>query len=404
MTPTALAESVFLPSPVEPAGETPWLSERRRRAFARFEELGFPTPHDESWRYTGIQAITGTPWTRTRGGFELSGPAPEGVRVHPLREALVLARPFFDRIVPESSAFSALNAALLDDATVVEILPGAVVAEPLELVFRAGASAAGPVLYSPRLLVVAGERSEASIVQRFEGGGGVTFTNAVTEIDVAAGAVLEHTLLQRESREACHVHGMAAKQARGSRFTSVNVALGSALARTDLDVVLADEGAECALYGLFVGGGTQHLDVHTTIDHARPHCTSRELYKGILDGAARGVFHGKIVVRPDAQKTDAVQTNKNLLLSRHALVNSTPALEILADDVKCKHGSTTGQLDAGALFYLRSRGIGEEAARSILTWAFAADVAERIRIPGVRAEVERELGLVLSGSPAEGTA
>jgi Fe-S cluster assembly protein SufD len=152
------------------------------------------------------------------------------------------------------------------------------------------------------------------------------------------------------------------------------------------------------LNGLFVGSGTQHLDTHTRIDHAKPHCSSRELYKGILDGKSRGVFHGTILVRKDAQKTDAMQTNKNLLLSREALVDSTPALEIFADDVKCKHGSTIGQLDPAALFYLRSRGIGEEDARSLLTWAFAEDVARRIRVPEVRAGVEAALGLKLPGA------
>ena len=274
--------------------------------------------------------------------------------------------------------------------------------DPVELLLRRDGSGA-PGVYSPRLLVLAGERSEARLVQTFAGEGRA-FVNGVTEIVVSAGAILEHTLLQRESRDTLHVHAMAARQARASRYTSVQVALGAALARTDLAVRLEDEGAECELYGLFVGGGSQHLDLHTAIDHAKPRCTSRELYKGILDGTARGVFHGTILVRKDAQKTDAVQTNKNLLLSRHALVNSTPALEILADDVKCRHGSTTGQLDANALFYLRSRGIGEEAARALLTWAFAADVAERIRVAPVRAEVERALGLALGGSPAEVTA
>jgi Fe-S cluster assembly protein SufD len=253
------------------------------------------------------------------------------------------------------------------------------------------------------VLVLAGARSQASLVQTFRGEGR-SFTNAVTEISLGEGAILEHTLFQRESATACHVHTLAARQARGSRLTSHNIALGAALARTNLNVVLAAEGAECALYGLFVGKGAQHLDLHTLIDHASPRCVSRELYKGILDGAARGVFHGTILVRAGAQKTDAVQTNKNLLLSGQALVNSTPALEILADDVKCRHGSTTGQLDAAALFYLRARGIGEEAARALLTWAFAADVAERIAVPSVRAEVERELGLLLAGAPPAVTA
>jgi Fe-S cluster assembly protein SufD len=175
------------------------------------------------------------------------------------------------------------------------------------------------------------------------------------------------------------------------------VALGGALARTDLAVVLAAEGAECELNGLFVGKGTQHLDNHTLIDHAEPHGVSRELYKGIMDDSSRGVFHGTIIVRPGAQKTDAIQTNKNLLLSRHALVDSTPALEIFADDVKCRHGATTGQLDPAALFYLRSRGIGEEDARALLTYAFASDLAGRIRVPELRAAVEAELGLRLAG-------
>jgi Fe-S cluster assembly protein SufD len=170
------------------------------------------------------------------------------------------------------------------------------------------------------------------------------------------------------------------------------------MARTDISVVLDGAGAECSLNGLFVGGGTQHLDTHTMIDHAKPHGSSRELYKGILDGRARGVFHGTILVRKDAQKTDAIQTNKNLLLSKEALVNSTPALEIFADDVKCKHGSTIGQLDATAMFYLRSRGIGEDDARAILTWAFAEDVVRRIRVPQIRAGVEAALGLRLPGA------
>jgi len=165
----------------------------------------------------------------------------------------------------------------------------------------------------------------------------------------------------------------------------------------------AAEGAECALNGLFVGAGEQHLDNHTVIDHAKPRCVSRELYKGILDGAARGVFYGKIIVRPDAQKTDAIQTNKNLLLSRHALVNSTPALEILADDVKCKHGSTTGQLDAAAVFYLRSRGIGEAEARALLTRAFVSDVADRLEVPAIREAVMREMVLRLDGAGIEGS-
>ena len=398
MMQAAVAEKDFSPDALEAAAAAPWLAELKRRAFARFEELGFPTAHDEDWRSTGLQLITSTAWTRARHDQEFRFLPPAGVRVSPLAQALREAEPHLARIAGfEHSAFTALNTACFEDAIVLEILPGAVITQPIEIVLRSP-DAGRPEVSYPRVLVLAGERSQASIVQTFTGEGR-SFTNAVTEIALGQGAILEHTLLQRESDAACHVHTLAARQARASRFTSHNIALGSALARTDLRVALEAEGAECTLYGLFVGKGAQHLDMHTTIDHASPRCVSRELYKGILDGAARGVFHGRILVRKDAQKTDAVQTNKNLLLSRQALVNSTPALEILADDVKCRHGSTTGQLDAAALFYLRSRGIGEQAARALLTWAFAADVAERIRVPSVRAEVERELGLLLAGAP-----
>lgn len=393
-------DTSFAPEPLEVSGAAAWLTELRRTAFARFEQLGFPTPRHEDWRYTGVQPITGTNWTRVRREPALKSVPPAGARVRRLSEALRDAKPFIGQIVRfDANAFAALNTALLDDALVLEIEKGAVLAEPIELAFRSD-SASGPEVQYPRVLILAGERSQASVIQTYSGQGRY-FTNAVTEIALGEGALLEHTILQQESPAACHVHTLAARQARGSHFTSHNLAFGGALARTDLSVLLDAEGAECTLNGLFVGRGEQHIDNHTTVDHAKPRCVSRELYKGILDDAARGVFHGKVIVRQDAQKTDAVQTNKNLLLSRRALVSSTPALEILADDVKCKHGSTTGQLDAAALFYLRSRGIGESAARAMLTQAFAADIAERIRIPSLRAEVERELDERLSGAAAE---
>jgi Fe-S cluster assembly protein SufD len=391
----------FAPEPIDAPAAAPWLAELRRAAFAQFERLGFPTAHHEDWRYTGVQPITGTPWTRAVREPELKALPPAGVRVRRLSEAPGEVRPIFAQVArADASAFTALNTALFDDALVLEIEKGAVLEEPIELVFRSDGGVA-PEVHYPRVLILAGERSQAAIVQTFIGAGRY-FTNAVTEISLGDGALLEHTLFQRESETACHVHALAVRQARSSHFTSHNLAFGGALARTDLSVLLDAEGAECTLNGLFVGRGAQHIDNHTTVDHAKPRGMSRQLYKGVLDGSSRGVFHGKVIVRPDAQKTDAIQTNKNLLLSRQALVNSTPALEILADDVKCKHGSTTGQLDPAALFYLRSRGIGEDAARALLTWAFAADVAERIRVAPVRAEVERELGLRLAGSPAGG--
>jgi Fe-S cluster assembly protein SufD len=391
MIETAVPEKAFAPRLPAPDGERPWLSALRRRAFAHFEAHGFPTVHDEEWRFTGLQPVTSTDWAREAARITVSS-LPDGVRRLSAGDSeaeAVLAR----LVPPEKNAFTALNAALFDDAVVLEIARGTVLREPIRVTLAAPEAA--NAAHYPRLLVLAGERSQAALVQTFTSGGR-TFTDAVTEIVCGDGAVLEHTLVQRESEEARHVHAVGTRVGRGAVYTSHNVALGAALARTDLDVVLDAEGAECALYGLFVGRGSQHLDTHTTIDHAKPRGTSRELYKGILDGSARGVFHGKILVRPDAQKTDAVQNNKNLLLSREALVNSTPALEILADDVKCKHGSTTGQLDAAALFYLQSRGIGAAEARALLTWAFAADVAERIPVASVREDVERELGRRLS--------
>jgi Fe-S cluster assembly protein SufD len=374
------AEPGFVPAFVASA-HPDWVEALRRAAFERFEKLGFPAPGDEAWRYTGIQPIVGTPWVAaaaapppgpqpsppmpfadaavfSNGRLVRPHPAlPRGVRVESLRGALArdpeTLRNHLGRLASfQASAFTALNTAALDEVAVISTERGAVVENPIPLVF---ASQAGetPTVSSPRTLILAGERSQCSVVETYAGD--------------------------------------------GRYFTSHNVALGGALARTDLAVVLAAEGAECELNGLFVGKGTQHLDNHTLIDHAEPHGVSRELYKGIMDGSSRGVFHGTIIVRPGAQKTDAIQTNKNLLLSRHALVDSTPALEIFADDVKCRHGATTGQLDPAALFYLRSRGIGEEDARALLTYAFASDLAGRIRVPELRAAVEAELGLRLAG-------
>jgi Fe-S cluster assembly protein SufD len=395
--------SGYAPEPTVVAGSPKWLARLRREAFERFEKLGFPTPHDEAWRYTGLQPITGTAWVPARRAT-LAPPAdlPSGARLRRLADVPEpeLA-PYLAKIATLERPFAALNTASLEEAYVLDVAPGAVLREPITLAWAHVPESGRPEASHPRLLILAGERSQASVVESYsiEGGEGPYLRNAVTEIALADGALLEHYALQREGAEARHVHTIAARQGRGSHFTSHNVALGSALARVDLDVVLDAEGAECTLNGLFAGSGTQHLDNHTTIDHAKPHCVSRELYKGVMDGSSRGVFFGKIIVRPDAQKSDAIQTNKNLLLSREALVNSTPALEIFADDVKCKHGSTTGQLDALALFYLRSRGIGEREARTLLTQAFAADVAERLRVPSVRAAVGEELARRLGGRP-----
>ncbi len=440
------------------AGEPEWLASLRREAFARFTALGFPTTKNEEWKYTSVGPIAKVPFrlATDRRRIEASYPSPlprgegeeashpallpggEGARlvfvngcysaelsraglgsaVRSLREALAerpeLLEPHLARHASyEKSAFTALNTAFLEDGAFVRIPRGAILKEPIHLIFLSE-NGRGPAVSHPRNLVLAEPNSQAKIIETYIGGGGLQetshpgplpggeganyFTNSVTEVVCGDGAVLEHYKLQRESLAAFHVQTIHTVQERGSNFASHNVCLGAALARTDINVLFAAEGSECTLNGLFLVGGAQHVDNHTLIDHARPHCTSRELYKGILDGRSRGVFHGKIIVRPDAQKTDAIQTNKNLLLSREALVNSTPALEILADDVKCRHGSTIGQLDANSLFYLRSRGIGEQEARALLTYGFAADLANRIRVPWIRQEIEAFLGLRLPQS------
>jgi Fe-S cluster assembly protein SufD len=405
-----------------------WAQECRRRGYERFIELGVPTSRMEAWRFTNPAPIARIPFraaARPDGatglalppplgrlrlvfvnGFfsrELSSPVDSipGLRLGTLEQALAeepdAIRPYLDEADSGSQAFAALNAGFLRDGPVIRIDAGSVVSEPIEVLFFS-APAADPTVSHPRTIIVAGAHSQAAVIESFAGmDGDPTLANAVTTISCGEGAVLEHYKVQQEASSAFHVHTVRVSQSRASNFVSHNAAFGAALARTDLSVRFFEEGAECTLNGLFVGRGTQHLDNHTVIDHAAPRCTSRELYKGILDERSRGVFDGKIIVRPDAQKTDAIQTNKNLLLSREALVDSTPALEIFADDVKCKHGSTIGQLDAEALFYLRSRGIGEREARALLTYAFAADVKDRMRVSAVRARVEESLASRLPG-------
>jgi Fe-S cluster assembly protein SufD len=410
-------------SPREPA----WLSGVRRAGLERFRDLGFPKAHDEAWKYTNVAPILRVPFApaaevslrrieRLEAGEgaqivfvngryapELSsdGPRGDGVEVASLREVLA-ARPegaesHLAKIERDGNAFAAVNSALFEDGAFVRIPAGLVVAEPIHLVFLSEPDF-GPTVSHPRNLVIAESGSQAAIVESWIGAAGALyFTNAVTEVVVGEGAVLDFYKLERESLEAFHVATMEVLEKRDSSFTSHSITLGGALVRNDLNVRLDAPGAGCTLNGLFLGSGTQHLDNHTLIDHAQPHGTSRELYKGIMSGKSRGVFNGRIIVRQDAQKTDAMQTNKNLLLSKEALVNSEPALEIFADDVKCRHGSTIGQLDETAMFYLRSRGIGEEEARNLLVYAFASDVASRIRIAPLRALVEEHLGLRLPG-------
>jgi Fe-S cluster assembly protein SufD len=223
------------------------------------------------------------------------------------------------------------------------------------------------------------------------------FTNAVTEIAVGESAVVEHYKLQQESRRAFHVATVQVHLGRSSVFTNQNISLGGALVRNDLTAVLDGEGAECTFNGLYLGTGRQHIDNQTTLDHARPHCSSHEIYKGILDGKATGVFNGAIIVRQDAQKTNAKQSNRNLLLSQDAVIYTKPQLEIWADDVRCTHGATVGQIDQDALFYLRTRGMDLQAARDLLTYAFASEPLSQMKVEAVRSWVEGELFAQLAG-------
>ena len=415
------------------AREASWVRRSRDRAWREFEERGFPSTKDEAWRFTSVAPLVrtafqtpppggrpapellaattfGSAWDGPRVVFvngalvpELSSPRlPEGLRITSLKEA-VGDDAMEAHLAPEAderSAFTSLNQALWEDGAVVRVAPGAVLAAPVHLVFLSG-PAETPTMSHPRNLVLLGPRSQLTLVESYGGPEGQAYlTNSLTQVALEEGAVLDHYRLQQEGTAAFHVGETRVRQGRSSSYASHSLALGAALSRHDLRQVFAGEGGQCQLNGLFLVTGSQHTDTHTWVDHTQPHCTTRELYKGVLDGQSHGVFVGKIRVGPGAQKTDAQQTNRNLLLSRRALVDSVPQLEILADDVKCKHGSTTGQLDPSALFYLRSRGLGEEAARSLLTYAFASDVVDRIRLAPVRAAVAAHLRRRLPGAPA----
>jgi Fe-S cluster assembly protein SufD len=406
----------------------PALHAQRQTAIERFAALGFPTLEDEEWRFTSLAPLTRTTFQpagprpnsldaqrleqsalSAGDGYrlvfvnghhapELSSPRPlpPGTVVGSLAEAL---RTQPERVAPhlarhadyEEHAFTALNTAFLRDGALVFLPRGAVVEEPIHLIFLATAQEQAVVAH-PRTLIVADTNSQARIVESYVGlAEDVYFTNAVTEVVAGEGAVLDHYRLQRESKAAFHIATLQILQGRASNFSSQNIVLGGGLVRNDINAVLDAEGCECTLNGLYLAGGRQLIDNHTRIDHAKPRCASHELYKGILDGSAHGVFNGKIYVHPDAQKTDAKQTNQTLLLSEDATINTKPQLEIFADDVKCTHGATVGQLDAEALFYLRTRGIDHDAARSLLTYAFANDIISRVKIEPLRARLEQWL-------------
>jgi Fe-S cluster assembly protein SufD len=357
------------------APAAPWVQALREAAFQRFAELGFPTPRDEEWRFTNVAPIARTAWlvqSRDRQGAVPDEAQPE-----------LAQHARYDR-----NAFVALNTAFLNQVALVRVPRGAILEQPIEILHRAPGGA-GPLAFHPRTLILVGPNAQCTIVETYIGAGAY-FTNAVTEIVAGEGAVIDHYKLQQESLDAFHIASMHATLGRSVNFSSHSISLGGALVRNDANVTLS-EGTEATLNGLYIVNGRQHVDNHTQIDHAKPHGTSHELYKGILDGHATAVFNGRIVVRKDAQKTDSKQTNKNLVLSDDAVINTKPELQILADDVRCTHGATIGQLDAEALFYLQSRGIGRRHARDLLTYAFAQDIIDRVKVPALKDQLEKVL-------------
>jgi Fe-S cluster assembly protein SufD len=400
-----------------------WLGAWRERGRLRFEQLGLPTTRDEEWRVTNLAPIVQAqlrpvardpaPPVELSGiaALELGGPrlvfvdgtlapalssdrSPEGLWVGNLDQALAavpdkLREALGHRDPAAAEALDSLNAACCEDMALVLAEPGFASAAPVQLVFLARGGAERTAIH-PRTLVVVGRGSRLTVVETYASlDGGVYLTNAVSDIRAADGAHVEHHRLQLESDSAFHVSRLHSHQGRDSRAVLLNVDLGGRLVRHDVVAGLHGEGADCLLRGLYLARGEQHVDNHTHLDHAEPHGSSRELYKGILSDRSRTVFNGRILVRPAAQKTDAKQSNPNLILSRGALAHTRPQLEIYANDVKCTHGATVGRLDEEAVFYLRSRGLGEQAARRLLVTAFADEVLAPLEPPPLREALQR---------------
>ncbi len=405
-----------------------WLNNLREKAGERFEQLDFPTTRDEEWKYTNVTPILKAPYRQIleldpkeltadlmmpftfeesrrsqlvfiNGLFsdELSNLSnlPEGIKVSNFTAALTdHVKVFSNHLAAyadfHSDAFTALNTAHIGDGAFVYIPDGKIVETPIHLLFIA--TAAEPLASHPRVLIVAGEGAIATVTESYASPGEeVYFTNAVTEVFAAKGSVITHYRLQEESERAFHIGTTRVFQERDSNYSSYAISLGGEIVRHNLIVELSDEHIETTIDGLYVVTGRQHVDNHTSIDHQKPHCTSHQLYKGILDGKSRAVFNGKIFVREGALLTDAHQLNKNLLLSGNAIVDTKPQLEIFADDVKCSHGATVGQLEEEELFYISTRGINPERARAMLTYGFAEDVIRKIKLRSVREQLDKRV-------------
>ena len=402
------------------AGEPCWLRSLREDAFAQFCQAGFPTTKDEDWRFTNVSAIAQTPFVPAQDGreqlrapglapFRIPGAAcrlvfvngrfapefsdlgalPAGVKVGGLADLAArdpqAVEPHLGRYVNiRRDTFCALNNALFEDGACVYIPRRVVLEAPIYCLFVSlpGAHAA---MAHPHNLIVAEAGSQASVVEDYISlGEGTMFSNVVTELVAGEDAVVSHYMIEREDLGSYNISTLRLEQARNANVSSHSVLLGGGLVRNNVHPVLAGEGCECLINGLFLGKGRQHMDNYMLVEHAKPHGSSRQFYNGILDDQAHGVFHGRIIVHKDAQKTDAKQTNRNLLLSDDAQIDTKPQLEIYADDVKCTHGATIGQVEENALFYMRSRGIDEPRARRLLLFAFASECLERMKQEPVR--------------------
>lgn len=417
-----------------------WVFPLRKAGMARFAESGFPTVKDEDWRFTNVAPLAKLPFkpvfqlsrdglTReTIGRFifgelpanrlvfvdghfapDLSSatPAVEGVTIKNLAAALTQDSALVEKHLSRQSpggadSFSSLNTAFFQDGAFIHLAAGKTVEAPIHLLFISTAKETGATTH-PRNLVVAEKGSRATLLESYVSvADGAYFTNAVTELVLEEGAVLEHCKFQDEGRSAFHIAAIDARLGRNSNLISHSIATGGRLSRNNIRTTLAGEGVECVLNGLYLTRGDQLADHHMVVEHAQPHCNSHEYYNGILDGRSKGVFHGRILVRQPAQKTDAKQTNKNLLLSEDATIDTKPQLEIYADDVKCTHGATIGQLNEESIYYLRARGIGKDTARRMLIHAFAGEIIERIRYRPAREELDRVVWDRLEANPHVG--
>jgi Fe-S cluster assembly protein SufD len=411
-------------------GNTPsWLQALRKGGIAHFAELGFPTVAHEEWRFTNVAPIAKVAWSLTDGSAKISekevvtnlfpdvpgkrivfvdgrfsrelsskelGGGAQGLRIQSVHEAVrstnaVVMQSLARYARYDENSFVALNTAFLNDGAVI-IAPARFVApEPVYILYLSTGAKPNTVTH-PRTLIVAQRDSQMKVIEHYVTiGSGACFTNAVTEIVLEESAVVEHCKVQDESTNTFHVATIQTQQARSSHLVSHSISMGGAITRNNINCALDGERIECTLNGLYVGRDSQVVDHHTAIYHNQPNCNSHEFYHGILDGKSQGVFNGKIFVRPEAQKTDAKQTNRNLLLSNDATVDTKPQLEIFADDVKCTHGATIGQLDPESIFYLRARGIGLEVARKMLLHAFASEIVNRISIEPIRERLDSKL-------------